>query len=319
MQLQTNIQRLITFLMQATSVHLHLYNYTKVVYINARKKVIIGCNIHGDFVQSPSFHVRGGGCPCCAKNKRRSNVDQFIEKANKVHNNIYTYKNAQYVTATVKLIITCSVHGDFVQSPNNHLSGQGCAKCTKQSHRKSNTIDFIKKAEIKHNSVYNYSSVNYLHAKSKVDIICNLHGVFLQTPMHHLWGLGCPKCANNGYSKLAIDWIEAIMRVQSIFIQHAGNIGEYVISGTKYKVDGYHKDTNTVYEFYGDYFHGNPKRYIANTYNKLLSKTMEELHQATISREQKIRELGYNLVAIWEYDYLENTIKCINTQEETIP
>ena len=93
------------------------------------------------------------------------------------------------------------------------------------------------------------------------------------------------------------------MQEQNIIIQHAENIGEYKIPNTRYRVDGYHKDTNTVYEFYGDYFHGNPNVHDSNHYNKLVYKTMGELYQKTIDRENTIKELGYNIISIWYSDY----------------
>lgn len=108
------------------------------------------------------------------------------------------------------------------------------------------------------------------------------------------------------YSQISVQWLELIMQEQGIFIQHAGNIGEYKIPSTRYRVDGYHEDTNTVYEFYGDFFHGNPNVYLSDYYNKQVYKTMGELYQKTINREQEIIELGYNLITVWEYDYVNN-------------
>jgi len=58
----------------------------------------------------------------------------------------------------------------------------------------SNTEDFINKAIKKYGLKYNYSSVKYINATTKIDIICNRHGIFSQTPNHHLTGNECPKC-----------------------------------------------------------------------------------------------------------------------------
>ena len=49
------------------------------------------------------------------------------------------------------------------------------------------------------------------------------------------------------------------MKRDNIYIQHAINDKEYLIEGTRYHADGFCKDTNTIYEFHGDYWHGNPK------------------------------------------------------------
>ena len=107
-----------------------------------------------------------------------------------------------------------------------------------------------------------------------------------------------------GYSMKSIQWLESIMKQEGIFIQHAGNIGEFKIPNTRYRVDGYCQETNTVYEFHGDIFHGNPDLFEdheqCHTFNNLTAK---ELYTKTKERENKIKELGYNLVVMWENDF----------------
>ncbi len=104
------------------------------------------------------------------------------------------------------------------------------------------------------------------------------------------------------HSYKSIQWLDYIMEQEGIFIQHAGNIGEYQIPGTRYKADGYCKETNTVYEFYGDYWHGNPDVYESELINETTNCTMGELYQRTIKKECKLIELGYNLITIWEFN-----------------
>jgi G:T-mismatch repair DNA endonuclease (very short patch repair protein) len=86
-------------------------------------------------------------------------------------------------------------------------------------------------------------------------------------------------------------------------IIHAKNEGEYIIPNSRYKADGYAVLINTIFEFHGDFWHGNPKKYNENTYNPISKKTFGELYQKTIEREQQIRDLGYNLVVMWEHDW----------------
>lgn len=54
---------------------------------------------------------------------------------------------------------------------------------------------FIEGARKVHGNKYDYSRVQYKNNKEKIEIICPIHGSFLQTPQHHLKGCGCPKCA----------------------------------------------------------------------------------------------------------------------------
>lgn len=105
------------------------------------------------------------------------------------------------------------------------------------------------------------------------------------------------------HSYKSIAWLNSIIEQDGINIQHALQEGEYKIPGTRYKVDGYCAETNTVYEFYGDYWHGNPKVFNTSVYNESTNCTMGELYQKTIEREQKLTEMGYKIVSIWEYDY----------------
>jgi hypothetical protein len=105
-------------------------------------------------------------------------------------------------------------------------------------------------------------------------------------------------------SHSSLVWLESIMKAEAIHIQHAQNSGEYYIRGLgTCRADGYCKETNTIYEFHGDYWHGNPELFESSVYNKSTHDTMGELYQATIERENKIKSLGYNLVVMWENEW----------------
>jgi len=58
---------------------------------------------------------------------------------------------------------------------------------------------FIDDAIKKHGNKYDYSLVEYINNYTKIKIICSIHGIFEQTPCHHLEGNGCPNC--NGTKK----------------------------------------------------------------------------------------------------------------------
>ena len=107
------------------------------------------------------------------------------------------------------------------------------------------------------------------------------------------------------YSYKAIKWLDNISIKYNIFIQHAKNIGEYLIPNTRFKADGYCKETNTIYEFYGDIYHGNPNFFTPNDLCHPFSKsiTAGDLYKKTMDRENVIKELGYNIISIWETDW----------------
>ena len=128
----------------------------------------------------------------------RKTTEQFIEKANKIHNNKYDYSKANYINAKTKVCIICPVHGEFWQTPDHHLNKKaGCSECAKLSRAKKQTKtieQFIKDADLVHNNKYDYSLVDYKNSDTKIKIICPIHGVFEQAPNSHLSGCGCPEC-----------------------------------------------------------------------------------------------------------------------------
>ena len=117
------------FIIDAKNIHFNTYDYSKVKYVNNVTNIIIICNQHGQFNQIPSSHLSGSGCPKCSiENKKLSKYD-FIQKSNKIHNNIYDYSKSVYLNNYTKTKIICKKHGLFYQTPNFHMLGQGCPKC----------------------------------------------------------------------------------------------------------------------------------------------------------------------------------------------
>ena len=107
--------------------------------------------------------------------------------------------------------------------------------------------------------------------------------------------------------------LKFISKLNDIHIIPSLNGGEFVIPNTKFKADGYCKETNTIYEYHGDYWHGNPKRFDKDKINKTTDCTFGELYKNTLEREQHIKDLGYNLVIMWENDWnkINKSIKCL--------
>ena len=184
------------FISKSLEIHEYKYNYSKVNYISNTKSVIINCEKHGDFNQTPAVHLRGGGCNLCNLEKRsilnRSNNFEFINKSNNIHNHKYDYSKVNYVNNKTPIIIICKEHGEFTQEPRSHiLNKSGCPTCANQN---INTNIFIKKCIEIYGKYYDYSMVNYKNSKSKVKIICPKGHTFECTPGNHKMGNGCPIC-----------------------------------------------------------------------------------------------------------------------------
>ena len=190
------------------------YDYRNVVYVNSRVPVCIDCPVHGQFMQKPNNHLNGARCPECAKISRasffRSNTKIFIEKANIRHDGRYNYFKTQYGKNNLdEVIIICPLHGEFVQTPNDHLDGCGCPTCGKEisvRSRTKTTSEFIRDARNVWNDLYDYSHTKYFNCDEKVIITCKKHGDFLQTPNNHInCEQGCPKCnMSKGEAKILI-------------------------------------------------------------------------------------------------------------------
>ena len=183
--------KLINFSEKSNKIHNNKYDYSLVNYINNNTMVKIICPLHGVFEQRPKEHLKGSGCPICYGNKRLS-TKEFIVKSNEIHNNKYDYSLTEYKNDKTKVKIICPKHDVFEQKPNDHLKGCGCAKCN--GGIKMLQEIFIKKSQQSHNNKYDYSLVNYINSKTKVKIICPVHGIFEQNPNDHLKGCGCPIC-----------------------------------------------------------------------------------------------------------------------------
>lgn len=294
------------FIQKSNNSHNFRYDYSNVNYINSITKVTIICKQHGEFLQQPGSHIHGQGCPNCknaetGKKLSYSNED-FITKAILVHNNIYDYSKVKYIGSISKVIIICKQHGEFEQQPRYHLFGKGCTKCGIIQigiFQMYNTEEFIEKSNKRHNNKYDYTKSQYINSTTKVKIICKQHGEFEQISRDHLRGHGCPKCNKIGFSKSQLDWLDFVQLYENINIQHVKNGDEYNIPNTKFKTDGFCKETNTIYEFHGDYWHGNPEVFNSDNLTHF-GVRFGELYKKTLEREKIIKDLGYNLVVMWE-------------------
>lgn len=192
------------FIAQAKAKHGGRYDYSLVKYVNGRTEVKIICSVHDVFAQMPEKHLAGQGCDQCgtieAGLKRRSNTEEFIRKAKKIHGERYDYSLVDYVDSTTEVKIICPVHNIVRQTPSGHLTSVlGCGDCA--PNKKLSTEIFIQRANVVHNDRYDYSLVEYVDAHTKVLIICPDHDVFPMTPSNHLYGeKGCSDCADWGFN-----------------------------------------------------------------------------------------------------------------------
>ncbi len=202
------------FIEKAKKIHGSKYDYSKTYYLGNKVKIKIICPKHGEFQQIAGNHIsKKCNCPKC-KNTAKMNTESFIKKAQQIHQNKYDYSKVVYKKSSEKVEIICPEHGVFWQRPTNHLCERGCQKCanrTIEKKLKKTTRQFVDECVLKFGNVYDYRLVNYNGNKNKVKVICPEHGVFEQFPGNHIKGYnGCPKCNNNGVSKMEKEIVECI-------------------------------------------------------------------------------------------------------------
>ena len=181
------------FVKASNEKHNYKYDYSITSYINTQSKIEIICPEHGVFSQLPNAHMRGQGCSKCNGGIKYT-TDDFIKKSKEVHKNFYDYSKSIYINSYKLIEIICPNHGLFKQLGNNHMSGQGCPKCKGKF---LTNDEFIERCNKIHNFKYDYTNVVYKGSKSKINIICKIHGTFSQKASNHInLNQGCPKCAD---------------------------------------------------------------------------------------------------------------------------
>ena len=304
------------FVARAKQVHGEKYSYSKSVYTGSTSPITVTCPIHGDFVTIPNSHLSARvGCLKCNGYERWTNetVDERLQGRNIIRLNDFTKHSKG------SLPWKCSSCGNVWHAPTvclmrgsrgGKFKSTGCPVCATNHNSEKRRLsgDEIDERIIERElNVVRLEDSPNMNTKIKWKCV-RCDNEWTATPSKVInQGTGCPRCNSRNYSKMAIRWLNTIASKENITIRHYLNDGEFIIPSTKYRVDGYCKETNTVYEFYGDFYHGNPQvfsgDYLCHPYNK--DKTAQELYDTTMKREQIIRSLGYRVVTMWESDYIK--------------
>jgi ssDNA-binding Zn-finger/Zn-ribbon topoisomerase 1 len=218
------------------------------------------------------------------------------QKAHTIHNNKYDYSKVVYKNIDTKVSIICKIHKEFLQTPYHHINRkQGCPQCKGSRISKSKAMslqDFVDKANILHNNKYDYSKIEkYTNAHTSIIIVCKKHGEFLQTPNNHLYAKnGCPSCGYNT-SNTANEWLD------SLNIPKQNREVTIIVNGIKYKVDALHN--NTIYEYFGNFWHGNPEIFDPNDVNPRNKETYGNLYNKTLEKISNLEKSSYKFIYLW--------------------
>lgn len=275
------------------------FDYSGFEFVNTVTPGKIRCSKHGDFWMSVNGHVDSkDGCPKCANERIRDDrvlsFDEVVRRAQGVHGKTYKYLSDGYVNTRTPLAIVCPTHGTFRQLYDTHVKQMsGCPRC--YGSFKRTTDEFVAAAKAVHGERYDYSETVYVNNSTAVKIVCHTHGSFWQKPNKHTCVTqGCPRCADN-VSKAEMKWLTAVG------VPNNPEHRQVPIVGSRMKADG--MIGQTVYEFFGTYWHGDPRKYAPDSVNVKNGHRMGGLYLDTLEKQRRIRELGYELKFVWEIDF----------------
>ena len=104
------------------------------------------------------------------------------------------------------------------------------------------------------------------------------------------------------------DWINWLIHERNIEIRSAFHGGKKKIG--PYKVNGFCQELDTIFEFYGDYWHCHPDQFPDENTIYLTTKdkddnpmTVKDIRARDHQRVQDLQDKGYNVEIIWEKDW----------------
>lgn len=258
------------------------------------------------------------GCPKCARISRHRNKQvpfiEFIRELKTMHGRTIKLlvSKEEYQGNCAQYDFRCSRGHTFNAHGQNVLKGHGCRYCQAENHSKNSRLTDKKfrkllkrntKGHIKLIGTYSGLQTEYHRFRCRKGHKFRTLAIVALNPL----ATGCRVCSKAGYSQIAIQWLKSEEQKRSITIRHAENGGEIRIkgaSGSRYRVDGYHSPSRTIFEFYGDNMHGNLAVHEPLAHPSPFSpRCAGALYFQTKARENDLRAAGYHVVAVWESDY----------------
>lgn len=206
----------------------HIGNTYEIVSIDGNS-ITLECKFHGKFKKRIDHILECDAdklCTKCNKEKLRlKRFEEFVNEAKLIHGGKYEYHFDKFVNKTEKTIITCPVHGDFVQRPLNHTClKQGCPICANEKKKvsyKYTRDEIIELCKKTHGDKYVYDDIIFQGMKEKLlNIKCPKHGYFNQVAYDHIKGYGCEKCKFENQTMSKSQFIERAMGIHKGFYRY---------------------------------------------------------------------------------------------------
>lgn len=212
----------------------NLSHFSVIDYINSQSVITI--NKYGTCVSTAQNLIKGK-IPSITSSINKT--EYFINQAKEIHGNKYDYSKSNWIKSSIKIIIICPIHGEFLQCPNNHLRKSGCPTCGNISTIEKIKLDnksFIEKVKLKHNNFYTYENTKYISCYKNVLINCPIHGEFEIPAYLHLYGQGCKKC---GFDRISKARKEGLNGWEYTIWEKKGKLSKYFDSFKCYIIECY--------------------------------------------------------------------------------
>lgn len=233
------------------------YDYSKVEYINENTEIVLICPKHGEFKRKPKSFLKGYECEECRGKHKHNKMTQeeFIDKVNELYGDNIDTSKVIYKGSDNEVELFCKKHNlYFKRKAYEVLHINACPQCGNEKMKEANrktTEEFIEKAKVIHNNLYNYDKTIYINSKSYVIVTCPIHGDFNVIAGNHIHKThphGCPKC-NKSYGEIII---EQALRFHNInFISQYTDTFLKTSTNGKQSIDFYLPDYNIGIEYQG--------------------------------------------------------------------
>lgn len=247
----------------------------------------------------------GRKCPFCIG--KRASFDNNLEIKNpEIAKQWHPTKNGNITPRNItsgcnkKFWWLCEKGHEWMADPRHRTNNRGCPYCSGNLVCSENSLETKFPEIAKEWNVIKNGNLK----PSDVGFACNKK-VWWKCKNNHEWettiahrtnksiggGTNCPFCSKR-ISKPGQLWLDSKNIItREIYIK---------IGKTKFFIDGFDVENNTIYEFLGDYWHGNLNKYKAEDRNRNNNKTFGELYNKTIERFTALKTAGYRIIYRWE-------------------
>ena len=257
-------------------------------YVDSKSHMRTECPKGHTYTTTWNDFQQGCRCPFCSG--RAPSMDTMIDKFEK---NGFTVVSTKPSGCRSKVRVVCERGHIHNVSPGYLSKGIGCKLCLTESKR----TPFDQVVKEFNESGFIVLSKEYVSAHTPLVVECKNGHTIRKRLISVREGKECYQCTRKSRSKVSQRWLDGL-EIPPLQREITLSVG-----GDRIRVDAFSPETNTVYEFLGDYWHGNPSTKNLQEVNEISGRTFQELYSQTFQRFDKLRAAGFNIIYVWENDF----------------